>query len=107
MNLYLVSNQRQQEDCMSHIYGMVVAAETPAAAALICPKYNGKWDGQQWLVPYQWLVPDVRGDDLPPIEFGPLLEGEWDKPENLKVTLIGTAVPGTTAGVILVHESTP
>ncbi len=79
MNIYLLELPGQ---CKYDQYdAIVVAAESEEKARLIFPTPYGH------LIPEWWKVKDKIG--------------YWDTPENLKVTLLGTALEGSREGNIL------
>lgn len=88
MNLYLI--QQKRDTGYDEYDSCVVAAETPMAAKKIHPNEDYIWSPQI----RNWV--HIR---YPQIKY---VGGAWaSKPANVCASLIGSAKPGTKAGVIL------
>jgi hypothetical protein len=82
MNLWLLS--RTDDVSWDEYEAVVVAAESPQRAMEIHPDGNATFNGTDWRT--------ARG----------FTDGQtWADPNSLKVDFLGTAKPGTRAGVIL------
>lgn len=85
MNLYLIS---QKDNSGYDTYdSAVVAAESDEAAKIISPCGSRTWDQTRGV----WLFGGAYEDE----------HSSWTHPDNVSVKLIGTAVEGTDAGVVV------